>query len=56
MSNLEEIHSRHQVVEFFFVNENVRNDVQQLHLRTFPDLEKLYSKFYRVQAKMRNNA
>lgn len=30
--------------------------MQQLHLRTFPDLEKLYSKFYRVQAKMRNNA
>jgi DNA mismatch repair ATPase MutS len=25
-------------------------------LRTFPDLEKLYAKFYRVQAKMRNNA
>jgi DNA mismatch repair ATPase MutS len=30
--------------------------MQQTHLRTFPDLEKLYSKFYRVQAKMRNNA
>lgn len=27
-----------------------------MHLRTFPDLEKLYSKFYRVQAKMRHNA
>ena len=27
-----------------------------MHLRTFPDLEKLYAKFYRVQAKMRNNA
>lgn len=27
-----------------------------MHLRTFPDLERLYSKFYRVQAKMRHNA
>ena len=27
-----------------------------MHLRTFPDLEKLYAKFYRVQAKMRHNA
>lgn len=27
-----------------------------MHLRTFPDLEKLYAKFYRVQAKLRNNA
>ena len=25
-------------------------------MRTFPDLEKLYSKFYRVSAKMRHNA
>ena len=27
-----------------------------MHLRTFPDLEKLYAKFYRVQAKLRHNA
>jgi len=30
--------------------------MQQMYLRTFPDLEKLYSKFYRVQVKMRHNA
>ena len=47
---------RHEIVEFFFVNEHIRNDVQSIHLRAFPDLEKLYAKFYRVQAKMRNNA
>ena len=47
---------RHQIVEYFFANENIRNEVQQVHLRTFPDLEKLYGKFYRVQAKMRHNA
>ena len=47
---------RHEIVEFFFSNEHIRNDVQGIHLRTFPDLEKLYAKFYRVQAKMRNNA
>ena len=44
------------IVEFFCTNEQARNDVQQTHLRTFPDLEKLYSKFYRVAAKMRHNA
>ena len=47
---------RHEIVEFFFSNEHIRNDVQGMHLRTFPDLEKLYAKFYRVQAKLRNNA
>ena len=47
---------RHSIVEYFFSNEHIRNDVQGMHLRTFPDLEKLYAKFYRVQAKMRNNA
>ena len=30
--------------------------MQTIHLRGFPDLEKLSAKFYRVQAKMRNNA
>jgi DNA mismatch repair protein MSH2 len=45
-----------KIVEYFFANEQVRVEMQQMYLRTFPDLEKLYSKFYRVQAKMRNNA
>ena len=43
-------------MDYFVTNEQTRDEVQQTHLRTFPDLEKLYSKFYRVQAKMRNNA
>ena len=47
---------RHEIVEYFFSNEHIRNDVQGMHLRTFPDLEKLYAKFYRVQAKLRDNA
>lgn len=47
---------RHSIVEYFFANEHIRNDVQGMHLRTFPDLEKLYAKFYRVQAKLRHNA
>ena len=53
---MNEIVLRHSIVEFFFSNEHLRNDVQNMHLRTFPDLEKLYAKFYRVQAKLRNNA
>ena len=55
-TSLQEIDLRHQIVEYFFSNEHIRNDVQNMHLRTFPDLEKLYAKFYRVQAKMRHNA
>lgn len=53
---MQEIQLRHKIVEYFFSNEHIRNDVQGMHLRTFPDLEKLYAKFYRVHAKMRNNA
>jgi DNA mismatch repair ATPase MutS len=52
----QELKSRHEIVEYLFVNEQIRNDMQQMYLRTFPDLEKLYSKFYRVQVKMRHNA
>jgi len=55
-TSMNEIILRHSIVEFFFANEHLRNDVQNMHLRTFPDLEKLYAKFYRVQAKLRNNA
>lgn len=42
-------------MEFLVQNHNIRNDIQTIHLRTFPDLEKLYAKFYRVQAKLRHN-
>jgi DNA mismatch repair ATPase MutS len=31
-------------------------DIQGTHLKGFPDLEKLASKFYRVQAKLRHSA
>jgi len=55
-TNLDDIKQRHEIVEFFYTNEQVLNDVQGIHLRTFPDLEKLYAKFYRVQAHLRNNA
>ena len=53
---MQEIVLRHSIVEYFFSNEHIRSDVQGMHLRTFPDLEKLYAKFYRVQAKLRHNA
>lgn len=56
VSNSAEIENRHSIVDYFVTNEQTRDEMQQTHLRTFPDLEKLYSKFYRVQAKMRNNA
>lgn len=55
-TNRSDIELRHEIVQFFLTNEHIRSDVQGIHLRTFPDLEKLYAKFYRVQAKMRHNA
>ena len=44
------------IVEYLYLNDHVRKDIQTIHLKAFPDLEKLYAKFYRVQAKLRNNA
>ena len=43
-------------MEYLVKNEDTRVDLQTLYLKSFPDLEKLYSKFYRVQAKLRNSA
>lgn len=34
----------------------MRKDIITIHLRRFPDIEKLYYKFYRVQAKLRHSA
>ena len=44
------------MVEFLHQNESQRSDIRTVYLRTFPDLEKLYFKFYRVQAKLRHSA
>jgi DNA mismatch repair protein MSH2 len=52
----QEILKRLEITNFLFQNEHLRSDIQGVHLRTFPDLEKLYAKFYRVQAKLRHNA
>lgn len=37
-------------------NEHIRVTTQYSYLKTFPDIEKLYSKFYRVHAKVRHSA
>jgi hypothetical protein len=37
-------------------NDAVRIDLQTTHLKFFPDLEKLYSKFYRVSLGLRHTA
>ena len=43
-------------VEYLHDNEELRSGLQQNYLRSFPDIEKLYAKFYRVHAKLRNSA
>lgn len=47
---------RLNIVEYFVENSDVRQDLQNTHLRRFPDIEKLYQKFYRVQAGLKNSA
>lgn len=34
----------------------MRTDLRSSHLRAFPDLDKLYAKFYRVNAKLKHTA
>ena len=36
-------------------NDQLRDGLRFSHMRGFPDLDKLYAKFYRVEAKMKNN-
>lgn len=47
-TELAEINSRLEIVDFLVQNDHLRSDIQSVHLRTFPDLERLYAKFYRV--------
>jgi len=51
-----EIENRLSIVEYLHNNESLRSDLQSVYLKSFPDIEKLYSKFYRVHAKLRNSA
>ena len=51
-----EIEKRLSVVQYLVDHDDLRTDLQSAYLKSFPDLEKLYSKFYRVQAKLRHTA
>ena len=44
------------VVEFFVEEEKNRNTIQNDHLKTFPDIDKLFAKFYKVKNNKRHNA
>jgi DNA mismatch repair protein MSH2 len=44
------------VVEFFVEEEKNRNTIQNEHLKTFPDIDKLFAKFYKVKNNKRHNA
>lgn len=46
--NESEINRRLDIVEFFVNEEDVRVTIQNDHLRSFPDLDKLHVKFYKV--------
>ena len=50
------IQQRLDIVDFLILNESCRQDLQNNYLRQFPDIQKLYSKFYRVQAGVKHSA
>lgn len=52
----QDIETRLSIVEYFTQNLDVLQDLQLMYLQKFPDVEKLYSKFYRVQAQVKNTA
>jgi len=51
-----EINRRLDIVEFFVNDENIRNNIQNDHLRQFPDIEKLHAKFYKVKNNLPHRA
>ena len=52
----EVIVTRLNSVEFFVTNPVLRSDIQSKHLRVLPDIEKLATKFYRVEAQLKHSA
>jgi DNA mismatch repair protein MSH2 len=51
-----EINRRLDIVEYFNSNNETRFDIQNDHLRQFPDIEKLHVKFYKVKNGIPNRA
>lgn len=51
-----EINRRLDIVEFFVNDQESRFSIQNEHLRTFPDIEKLHVKFYKVKNGLPNRA
>ena len=56
LRDLEEINRRLDIVEFFVDNDNHRTAIQSEYFHNFPDIDKLFAKFYKVKNNKRNNA
>ncbi|CAI2387303.1 unnamed protein product [Moneuplotes crassus] len=54
--DIEEINRRLDIVEFFVDNDSHRTAIQTENFHNFPDIDKLFAKFYKVKNNKRNNA
>jgi DNA mismatch repair protein MSH2 len=56
LRNLTEINRRLNIVEYFVDNDPHRTAIQTENFHNFPDIDKLFAKFYKVKNNKRNNA
>jgi DNA mismatch repair protein MSH2 len=54
--DIEEINRRLDIVEYFVDKDAHRTAVQSEYFHNFPDIDKLFAKFYKVKNNKRNNA
>jgi len=55
LQDVNKIRERQNLVEFFLASNEVRNFLQNDFFRKIADLEKLYSKFYKVHSDKKHN-
>ncbi len=55
MQNIDEIIKRQNLVQFFTKHSELTTEIQNKFLKKIPDLDKLYSKFYKVHSERKQH-